>query len=827
MKKQSFNKGWTFRKDGEVVSVPVTLPHDAMIREQRDPASVNGSSTGYFPGGKYLYEKKFTKEDVGCGRAILDFEGVYRKAEVLLNGEKVASCAYGYSEFFADLTGKLTDGENTLQVIADNSACPNSRWYSGSGIYRPVWLYTGGNEAVAPRGLKVSTVSLQPATIHVETALAGTASELNNETAEGIGHDAAGPNSSAASVRITVLDGDTVVATGEGFSADLTIPGAKLWSAETPHLYTVRAEVLVNGEIRDTAEVTTGIRMLAWNAEQGFCVNGTPVKLAGGCLHHDHGILGAEGRKESEYRRVKRMKEYGFNAIRNSHNPASEDLLAACDELGMYLFDETFDQWKIPQTTYDYAADFDTSWNYDLTALVDRDFNHPSVILYCIGNEIPDLGLPFGPAIAGMLCDKLHELDKTRPLTIAVQTLLAFMAQKQAEAKAKAAASAKENAENSEGNASGDSSEKPEEKKGASSQDVNDILTLLPKIMASITPESAEALIGGCLEKVDIIGYNYAHNLYEGTHALKPDRVIVSSETFPQRMASNWKAVEDNPYVIGDFLWTAWDYLGESGVGLPFYGVDKAPFAKPYPTLTGACGSFDLIGTPEAAACYEGVLFGKLAGPYIFVRPVNHSGEAYALGRWRYSDSVQSWTWPGCEGKSATVEVYGAGTTAALLLNGSEVSRLPLVSGKAVFELPYTPGTLTAVLYREDGSVLGETSLATAGSGRVLKLSPESETMPADGESIVYVDIELTDGAGTIVMSERPHLTFSVEGPAELIAAGSADPLSEENFQTADATLWHGRALVVLRSTGEPGTVTVTAQGKGIAAGTSVTSSRM
>lgn len=773
MKKISMNQNWMFWKFGQEDSKQaVDLPHDAMIHEKRDPKVDNGGATGFLPGGKYVYTKVLAaRRDWKEKTLILEFEGVYMNSAVFLNGEQVGGRLYGYSNFFVDVTGKLREGTNELKVIADNSVTPNSRWYSGSGIYRDVNLWVGAEAHILPEGVRIKTVSTSPAVIEISTQ------------AEQAGQ---------AELHHTVLRGGEAIASAVGETVQITIPDAALWSAETPELYTLRTELVKDGAVQDEAETSFGIRKLAWDAQNGFQVNGSPVKLKGGCVHHDHGILGACAYEKAEYRRVKKLKEKGFNAIRYSHNPAGKNFLKVCDELGMYVIDESFDQWKVPQSAHDYATHFDVEWQRDVASMVAKDYNHPCVVMYCVGNEITDTGLPFGAAICKGICAQFKALDETRPTMIAINSTLSTLANMKAK------------------QASGGENE------NVGSKEVNDLVALLPKIMASITPESLEEIIGDCVKAVDIVGYNYSGNLYAGTHVLAPDRVILSSETFPQRMAGNWALVENNPYVIGDFHWTAWDYLGEAGVGMPVYGTTKAPFSKPYPCFTAACGSFDLTGFAESAAWYAATIWGANHVPYIGVRPLDHAGEKYTLGNWRFSDSIPCWTWPGQEGKTAQVEVFSEGVEVELYCGDAFTDRRPLKNCRADFELPYVPGTLTAVTFNAEGKEIARAELKTAGDETLIAVEPEEATLCADGKDIVFVPVCLRDGKGILKMTTSVDLSVTVDGPAKLLAFGSAFPLAEPDYDIGKFAAWNGRALAVIQSTGESGTVRITASALGL-----------
>lgn len=791
MKREKFCSDWRFWKDGkESEAVSIDLPHDAMILEKRDPGLENGNATGFLPGGKYVYTKSiFGEKELMDKSLLLEFEGVYMDSSVYLNGERVGARLYGYSDYYVDLSGKLKEGEqNELKVIVDNSRTPNSRWYSGSGIYRPVFLWKGAVHHICPDGVKVKTISTDPAVVEISiTAQKEEGMELVSDIEK---------------------DGK-VVARLEGTTGVVKVPNAELWTAETPNLYTIKTKLMQNGKVIDESVERFGIRTLAWNVKQGFQVNGNTIKLRGGCVHHDHGLLGACTYDRAERRRVQKLKKFGYNAIRYSHNPAGKNFLDICDELGMYVIDETFDQWTLPQSKNDYARYFEKEWEKDVCSLVNKDYNHPCVIMYCIGNEITDTGLPVGADISKKLNEVFHELDSTRPTMIAINSMLSVLAARQAERK---------KAEEADGKTSDD--------KNVGSAEVNDIVSLLPKIMASITPESLETLIGECISYVDIVGYNYGHNLYEGTHLLAPERVILSSETFPRKMDSNWKAVLTHDYVIGDFMWTAWDYLGEAGVGLPVYGTDQAPFSKDYPCLTAGCGAFDLTGYPESQAYYAAALWGVLKAPYIGVRPVYHSGEKYTLGQWRMTDSINCWTWPGAEGKTAEIEIFSPGVYMELFQNGKSLGRKKLKNCRCTFETPYIPGELKAVSYDIEEHEMGASVLKTAGDTEKLMMISEEVMIAANGEDLAYIAVNITDETGNIKMTTDKKVRVSVEGEGVLLAVGSGNPESEESFFVGEYTSWHGRVLAIVKSTDTAGEIRVTAEADGLESATIVVTTR-
>ena len=401
MKKLDFNSGWTFRKAEEppTAAQAVTLPHDAMIHEPRDSGAPGGSDNAFFPGGTYLYEKIFDAPDAAHCEVL--FEGVYRNTTVALNGETLATHTYGYTPFSVTLDGKLHEGTNTLTVTVNNTDAPSGRWYTGSGIYRPAWLYTGGKGYIRREGIRVTTLSVNPARVQVTV------------------------DASGGLPTVELLDPKgRVVAAGSGADITLTVPDARLWSEESPTLYTCRVTLTEGGELLDEAVVSFGIRRIQWKARQGLLVNGRSVKLRGACVHHDNGVVGACAFPESEDRRVRKLKQAGFNAIRSAHNPCSAAMLDACDRYGVYMIDEAWDMWYNHKTRHDYADHWEANWQQDLTAMARRDYNHPSVIAYSIGNEVSEPAEDKGVALAHQMVDLLHTLDRSRPVTAGINLMI-------------------------------------------------------------------------------------------------------------------------------------------------------------------------------------------------------------------------------------------------------------------------------------------------------------------------------------------------------------------------------------------------------------------
>ncbi len=790
MVKQDFNRGWSVYKEGCETNVKeVNLPHDAMIYETRSKEAKTGGASGYFEGGKYIYTKKFTAPSEWEGKTVLvEFEAVYKNASVYLNGELIAQRPYGYSNFYVDLSSGLKIGEeNELKVIADNSKCPNSRWYSGSGIYREVQLYVANASHIKPEGVKVTAVDAQTVKVEVET----------------VGGD---------KIQIDILDGDTKAASASAAVADdgktefvLTIADAKLWDAEHPNLYLCKVVLEENGEQVDECSEELGIRTLAWSTN-GFFVNGKETLLRGGCIHHDNGILGACNFVDAEERRVRILKEAGFNAIRCSHNPMSKAMLRACDHLGMYVMDESFDQWIIHKNPYDYAKeDFDIWWKEDTKAMISKDYNHPSVVMYSIGNEISELGIPEGQEICKEMSEFVKSLDSTRAVTAGVNLMLATMAAK--------------------GNGLYGKDKNGEDKQtGSQSMDnmptstfFNMLMNLAGDMMDKMsTGKKADAATEKAFSCLDISGYNYATSRYEKDGVKYPDRIIVGSETLPKKLYQNWKLVEKLPYLIGDFMWTSWDYLGESGIGTIQYKSFKQP-GNDGLIVSGGPGIVDICGKQRPEVEWGKIIWGLRDTPAIGVDPVTHSGDKASASMWRDTDAVESWSWAGCEGKKTKVVVYSDAAKVELKVNEKSYGKKNVKECKAFFKgVEYQPGRIEAIAYNASGAEISRSELRTAAGETSLRVTPEKSVLRANGQDLCYLDIELVGKFGIVKASEDRKVTVKVEGAGTLQGFGSARPNMSENFYSDTHTTYYGKALAVVRAGYEAGEITVTVSAEGL-----------
>lgn len=757
----NFNKNWKFTSSaGE--SYTVHLPHDAMLKERRYAECRNGVQCGYFAGGKYVYENVLTVDEGMLDKSIeLLFEGVYRNATVYLNGEKICYHAYGYTEFYVDLTGKVCLGENEIRVEVDNSLIPNSRWYTGSGIYRPVSLIVREKNYI--KDLTVRTISIAPAVIEVSA-------RADEE------------------IKVEIFDGNEFVT--QGSLGRIEIPNAKLWSAENPHLYT-----LVAYTDSDTCYTKFGIRSLEWSAERGLLVNGERVLLRGGCIHHDNGVLGACTYPEAEERRVRILKEQGFNALRMAHNPCSRALLDACDKLGMYVMDEAYDGWYIPKEHHDYSRDIMDNYQADLTSMVKKDINHPSVIMYSIGNEVTESAEEKGIRLAGKMRSIVNRLDPTRPVTCGVNVLLDFYC--------KMGIGVYKD--------KGDYRREPlpegksyKEKKSGSTL-FNEITNKLGPLFFFISKlPLSEKLVRDFAPSVDVTGLNYASSRYDIDVKKYPDRMMLGAETMVHELPYNWERVKKYPSVFGDFVWAAWDYLGEACIGDWTYHSYKG-----LPLLAGQ-GIIDITGLPLASTTFMQVVWGDRKNPYICVRPINHADETPTTGAWQFTNALRSWTWQGYEGKTAIVEVFSQGESIELSLNGKSLGRKKLKKFRTKFKTKYESGELVAVSYDESGIEIGRDILISGGEETKLTLKCDKNTL-REGE-IAHIEIEFTDNEGNIKPYIEQRVDLQVEG-VKLLGFGSALCKTDEVFDKTYHNSYRGRCFAVVMGKGEAGRITASSNG--------------
>ena len=807
MRRTPFNDGWTVGAKANsfaelIVGAGgepqlVTLPHDATIGAKRSPSG--HAATAYFPSGAWEYKKTFelSPDDRGSA-AFLAFDGVYRDAQVLVNGSLVAHRPGGYSDFTVQVDHLLHfDEPNEVKVQA--RAHDDSRWYSGSGLYRSAWLLLAGPVHLVPGGLQLVTPEIDD-----EVAMVGIGAEVRNQS----------PVTSSATLRLEIVDGSgTIVAAAE--TPVTTVPGDVLtarqrlyvraphrWGPDDPYLYTCRAVLTDGGEVLDEESTTFGMRSVTVDPVRGLRVNGEQVLLRGACVHHDNGLLGAATIARAEERRVELLKEAGFNAIRSAHNPLSKPMLDACDRLGVLVMDETFDMWTQPKSEHDYGLRFPDWWEADVEAMVRKDFNHPSVIMYSIGNEIPEAGTPMGARVGRALAEKIRSLDTTRFVTEAISGLLVGGSELFAQL--------------AEGRDSA-TEDDPDQETGVNTamtqiaDRLNDLMNA--PVVAKNSAQTASYL--------DVVGYNYMETRLATDGDLYPNRVIVASETHPAAIDRGWAAVRRHPHVIGDFTWTGWDYLGEAGIGRTVYGQPDSTlgiqsFHGEYPWRTAWCGDIDITGHRRPQSYYREIVFGLRTDPYLAVQRPDHHGAVAAGTPWSWGDVVSSWSWVGHEDAPVTVEVYADADEVELLVNGHSVGRQP--SGaphryRSVFEATYEPGLLEAVAWR-DRAEIGRTAIRSAGEPVLLVADVDRSVIAADPEDLAFVTLSLVDDEGTLHMSRDRRIVVQVDGPGVLQAIGSANPATEEGFTETGCTTFDGRALAIVRPTGA-GRITLRATAEG------------
>ena len=769
MKPTPLLTGWTCRHLGDTApGKAVTLPHDAMLAEPRTAISAGGTNTGWYEGYDYEYQRTLTvPENELADTHILEFEGVYHNAEVWLNGQKAAFRPYGYTNFYVDCAPYLHAGENELRVIARNADQPNSRWYSGAGIYRPVQLWKARGAHITLNGVKIRTLSLQPAIVEVRV----------KTTAPG-------------TVRLTVDDLPAMQQESDGEAVfTLTLDNARLWTPETPNLYTCRVS-FADDEVTETF----GVRKVEWGTD-GFLLNGKRYIIQGACIHHDNGLLGAVCDPDAVARKVRLLKENGYNAIRSAHNPCSKALLAECDRQGMLVMDEYIDHWYIHKTEHDYVDYFNDWWHQDLTDMVEKDYNHPCVVLYSTGNEVSETAQKRGIALTKEMTDFLHGLDDSRPVTCGVNIFFNFLSSigfgVYSDEKAKKEAERAEKAKQR--------GEKAAKKKAVGSQFFNNLAGLLGDefMKRGATLHGCDVKTRDAFANMDIAGYNYG--IYRYKHDLKkyPQRLILGSETFCNDAYKFRELAKQEPRLVGDFVWAGMDYLGEVMVGSWEYADYAETFDGGPGWVSAGSGRIDLTGKPLGEALYTRVALEADNGPYIAVCPVNHTGDRHSPSAWKMTNAMPSWSWTGCEGGKANVEVYARAARVELVLNGHTVGSKTLKNDcLARFSIPYESGTLEAVSYDAADHEIGRCKLQSAGSTTRLTLDAEEPTVKPG--HLCYIRLRYTDENGITKPLARGSIQVQVRG-GTLVGLGSACPFNKHSYLDSETDTYYGEALAIVR----------------------------
>ncbi|MCM1124475.1 MAG: DUF4982 domain-containing protein [Eubacterium sp.] len=816
MKKVKFNNNWIFHEGGgsslaalvggAETTKEVTLPHDASIERERNPQEPNGSGNGYFREETIHYTKEFSLDAEDADKNIwLEFEGVYQNAYVYINNAFAGKCPYGYSNFYIDATKYVHfEKKNDIKVVVKNGV-PSGRWYTGGGIYRDVNLMIADRMHLVPDGAHLAAVDVEEdqAAVRVESTIEYTGTGIRDIILHTQILDTDGAVVAEDSMSITVEEHSK-----NTYRQKVYVDNPKLWDVDTPYLYHYRICVEEADKVLDEEEGTFGIRKLQLDTKHGLRINGKVVNLRGGCIHHDNGVTGtAEFAHAAEFR-VKKLKEAGYNAIRSSHYPMSRRLLEACDRLGMLVMDEFADVWTSTKVDYDYAIHMAEWWEHDVTNLINKDYNHPCVIMYSIGNEIPETGNKFDVQWGKKLADKVRSLDDSRYVTNSLNLMLSIM-----DRIGELAAAAAQQGDGAAQEAQGAGVEIGENTEiNSMMSNFGDMMNML--ISSDIAGKATEEAFA----QVDIAGYNYATCRYVQDGETYPNRIIVGSETYPRDLAMNWELIEKYPYLIGDFSWTAWDYLGEAGIGKITYGDPQGMgFYAPYPEKAAYCGDMNLIGDRRPVSYWREIIWGLRKAPYLSVQPPKHHDDPHNMTNWSMTDAVRSWNWSGYEGKPATVEVYTDAEEAELFVNGKSVERKKVGETQkdiALFETVYEPGMIEVVVYC-DGKETGRDKIMTAKDEVKIAACADMAQIPADASDIGYVEISMLDADGVLNPEADKAVTVSIEGPGVILGFGSADPASEENYFDQTAKAFEGRLRAAVRGTGETGTITVLLQAEG------------
>ncbi|HBC79392.1 MAG TPA: glycoside hydrolase family 2 [Bacteroidales bacterium] len=786
----SFDEGWLFMKDTlSGAESPgfndsgwriVNVPHDWSIEDLPgqngkdiigpfDRYAIDKGSSAYLTGGIGWYRKHFVINEEDRDKiAYLQFDGVYMESDVWLNGNHLGFHPYGYTPFYYDITSYLNPpGQSNVVAVRVKNEGMNSRWYSGSGINRHIWLTLSNPVHIdVSGGMYITTPIITGNRAEVKVVVTIVNSGTNNESFA-LRTELRDPSGKV----VATVTGNSEVASGQTIQVKQDIPVQKpfLWSVDEPNLYIAKASVLINNKTVDELAAHFGIRSIRIDSKNGFTLNGKSIDLIGGCIHHDNGPLGAASVDRAEERKIEVLKNIGFNAIRTVHNPPSTALLDACDRLGILVINEIFDTWETAKRNQDYHLWFREWWQRDVESWVRRDRNHPSVIIWSTGNEIREAFDTSGLRIARNLAGEIRRHDQTRWVTECFNDFAWMRGQKS----------------------------KWDE---------------IPEHMALF----------------DLIGYNYAYKRYEEDHSKYPERIMIGTETNPPLALENYEMVKKHPYVIGYFVWTATDNLGEAGRGMPQLR-DIVPDTSStsaggefrrdsWPVFTNYQGDIDLIGNRKVPSYYQSVVWGKSKVEMFIHRPIP-KGKREITSSWGFPDELKSWNWSGHEGEKMQVHVYTRSYQVRLTLNGKLVGEQNLDPGKSItaaFEVPYEPGTLVARCY-ENGRETSSQTLKTTGKPKAIRLIADRTRIRADRNDLAYIRAEIIDSDGNIVPdADDIMVTFKVKGRGEIAGVGSGNPADMSSFQQPGKKAYQGVCLAIVRPETTPGKINIMATAEGL-----------
>ena len=726
-KQSLFDSGWQFTRNGKTITVD--LPHDWDIYEAPDPSTgATGTDGGWYPGGKGEYRKTFATPKAEIVK--LHFEGVYQKAEVFVNGQKAGQHAYGYTPFTVDVTPFLYQDkrENEVVVKVDNSEQPNCRWYTGSGIYRHVWLQTMPSLHIAGNGVFVTThdISAEKAIVSVEVTVANESDRDRNAMVV--------VGSGMMMVAVPARQTKTV-------ATSYAVRNPRLWSPDDPYLYEAKVELKESGIVIDEHRARFGIRSFSYDAEGGFVLNGKPLLINGACVHHDDGVLGAMAFDAAEIRKVRQMKEAGFNLIRTSHNPTTRAFLDACDSLGMLVIGEAFDGWRTAKKPYDYSTLIDSCYREDIRAMVERDRNHPSIICWSIGNEVIERKDIRVITTARQLKQAILDYDKTRPVT---EALCAW----------------------------DDDWEIYDPH-----FDVLDIGGYNYMIHKHATDHQRNP--GRVMWQTE----SYPRDAFQNW-ALVHDYPYIIGDIV-------WTGLD----YLGESGIGRYYYEGERA-GEHYVDGGQPDWHGAY------CGDVDVTGWRKPISHYREMLWKDSKDLYMAVKePDGYHGKILET-RWSVWPTWESWNWPSWEGKPIDVEVYTKAPEVTLYLNDKPIGTKAVSQAteyKAVFTVPYEAGTLRA----EAGGK--RATLSTAGEPARLRLTTDRSVITADGQDLSFITVEVIDREGRVCPNAAIPCEAVVKGQGTLLSFASADLKDREPYTSPCVSTWKGRALLVVRSSQKKG----------------------
>ncbi|MRX76824.1 DUF4982 domain-containing protein [Pedobacter petrophilus] len=760
----SFNKDWKFFLGDEPGARSpaftdtkwrkLTLPHDWSIEgkfDQKNPAKPEG---GGLPTGIGWYRKEFNAPANFANRLItLEFDGVYKNSEVWINGKYLGKRPYGYSSFSYEISKYLKSGKNLIAVKVDNSAQPDSRWYSGSGIYRNVWLTSAAKISVAKWGTFVSAA--QSGSVKIET-------QIQNKTLKSqsvlVAHTIYDPNGKL--VLKTKLQSLKLDTSGRTIISETQISNPILWSVANPKQYSMQTQILQNNKLIDTYETKFGIRGFQFDAEKGFSLNGKPMKILGVCLHHDLGALGAAVNIRAMERQLEIMKEMGVNAIRTAHNPPAPEFLDLCDKMGFLVMDEAFDMWAKKKTKNDYHLNFPEWHKTDLEDMIVRDRNHPSIILWSIGNEIREQFDSTGTAITKELVSIVKSLDKTRPVISALTETKAeknFIYQ-------------------------------------ASALDIyglnynhklyKDFLKNYPGVKFLATETTSALETRGFYDTADTIRRwpkDGKTKFTEGNKAWSASSYDNVSAYWGSTHEETWKEAKKYDHVSGLFVWTGFDYLGE-------------PLPYAWPARSSYFGIVDLAGFPkDSYYMYQSEWTNK---PVLHILP---------HWNWEQGKSVEVWAY------------YNHADEVELYLNGKSLGKKSKQNDDlhVLWNVNFEPGTLKAVSRKSGRDILTRV-VKTAGAAAKIELVADRNNIKADGKDLSFITVRILDAAGNVVPDAENLIDFKVEGNGFIAGVDNGFQASLEPFKASYRKAFHGLCLAILQSTEKVGVIKLTATSSGL-----------